>query len=109
MGNERAVVSKFSLDEDNLVKLGTFGGQDKPDNMSKLNKRVAEQELEVMDMHKLINKIKKEMKSLEAQKKEFKKKAEMAFEILESIYVDMNTGNESVTVKTYRKLEELCS
>ncbi|MEQ9091831.1 MAG: hypothetical protein RIE52_12115 [Balneola sp.] len=88
-------MSAFKLDtEESNVTVGTFGGQDKPDNVTALNLKVTEQELVNVKLHlacKYLHRANKIMKDL-----------------LESIWMDLNTGSEGITLKNYKRIEELC-
>ncbi len=87
-----------------------------PYNEQMMNKRLAEQELLVVEMHlkieeqkKIINEIEIQEAELRAKSHEIEKYNGLAKEILNEIWTDLNTGNETITLKSYRKLEELCS
>lgn len=88
---------------------GNFGGQDKPDDNTKLIKRVTEHELMVTEMHLMIKGLRSQVENLEKERKEFKNKAELAFEILESVFHDANTGDGSLRMRTNNRIKELCS
>ncbi len=88
---------------------GSFGGQDKPDNVAKLNKRVAEQEILILDLTKELNKKNESDKSKTRKISDLETSVNLSREILNEIWVDLNSGNKRITVESYRKLEELCS
>jgi len=88
---------------------GNFGGQDKPDDNTKLIKRVTEQEILILDLTKELNK-KNESDKVKTRKiSDLETSVNISREILNEIWVDLNSGNERITRESYRKLEELCS
>lgn len=91
-----------------VIVTGSFGGQDKPDNVAKLNKRVAEQEILILDLTKEINKKNESDKVKTRNISDLEKSVNLSREILNEIWVDLNSGNKRIIVESYRKLEELC-
>ena len=85
-----------------LIVPGSFGGQDKPDDLVKLNQRVPELEIELMKTHDEL------VEAIRANKELFKTN-EVYAELLGSIWKDLNNGTELISHHNYRKLEELCS
>lgn len=89
-------VKKWELDtRDELVmkakpanlRKGKFGGQDQPDNVTALIERVTKQELELVQM---------------------RKDKSALFDLIGSIWHDLNTNTETISIANYRRLEELC-
>lgn len=103
--NKKAV---WSLD-DSEQPIGLFGGQDKPDNVLKLQKRVTEQELIIVDMHKMIKAINAENKEHINNMNSFKKANEVAFDLINEMWKELKTGTTKISLDSFRKMEELCS
>lgn len=106
-------LKKWELEQDKAIteedELLIFGGQDRPDNVLKLQKRVADQELIIVDMHIMIKDLKEENKEHVKNIKSFKKANKIAFELLNEIWEELNSGTTKLSLESYRGLQELCS
>ena len=83
------------------------GGQDKPDDIPKMNKRLAEQELLVFEMHKEIRALKEEIKEQSIKESSLVRSAKIKDEIMNEVWLELNTSKGNVTLNSYRKLEEI--
>ena len=82
-------------------------GQDKPDDIPKMNKRLAEQELLVFEMHKEIRALKEEIKEQSIRESSLVRSAKIKDEIMNEVWLELNTSKGNVTLNSYRKLEEI--
>ena len=88
-------------EKQNILKLNSKV-EVKPDNVEKLNHRVAEQEVEIMKLH---NNYVDAIRANEILATANEKLADL----IGKICVDLNTGNREITISNYKKIMEVCT